>query len=175
MEGLQAYIARIKEAYPRFLIKGASPVIEGGNNDVLVINDEFVFRFPKHGQAVKRLETECAILTGVQPYITVVQVPVPLYTSLSATVGQAFVGYKMIPGEVGTREEFEGISEPSLALQLARFLSELHRVPAREAVSVTLPVSDGREYWAEMYDRVQQLLFQHMRPDAQDHIEEHFE
>ncbi len=175
MERLKQYIARIKEAYPEFHIKGASPVIEGQNNDVLVVNDEFVFRFPKHDQAVKRLEIECAILDGVQPYVTGVQVPAPLYTSLSATVGRAFVGYKMIAGDVGTLEEFKGIRNPSIALQLATFLRELHRVPTRHAIRVTLSVSDGREYWAEMYARVQQLLFRHMRPDAQDDITQHFE
>ena len=175
MEKLQVYLARIRQACPELLIGRASFVVEGQNNDVLIVNDEFAFRFPKHDKAVKRLETECAILNGIQAYITSVEVPVPLYTSLSSYVGQAFVGYKIIAGEVGTLEEFEDIRNPSLAFQLATFLRELHSVPAREAISLKLPVSDGREYWAAMYSRIRQLLFRHMRPDARKKVEELFE
>ena len=92
MDTQQLYVERIREAYPDLSIERASLAIGLQNNDVLIVNNELVFRFPKHDEAVRGLETECAILNGIKPYITSVQVPAPLYTSLSSDVGQAFVG-----------------------------------------------------------------------------------
>ena len=149
--------------------------MEGQNNDVLFVNDGLVFRFPRHQEAVDRLKTECAILTWVRPYITSVEVPAPLFTDLSPLVGQAFLGYEIIEGEIGTPEDFKDTSNTSLAFQLGTFLRELHSAPVEEACGVDISPTDERERWAGMYEDVRRLLFQHMRKDARKGIEAHFE
>ena len=84
---LGAYLDRISQAYPELGANKAEIVMEGQNNDVLIVNNSHVFRFPRHQEATDRLETECAILNWIRPYITSVQVPAPLFSNLSPLVG----------------------------------------------------------------------------------------
>ncbi len=88
----QRYIARVHEVCPDLLVETVTHDVGGQNNDILVVNDEVIFRFPKYDEGVKRLEIETAILTGIQRYLTTASVPNPIYVSLAKTVGQAFMG-----------------------------------------------------------------------------------
>ena len=172
---LRTYLDRIKQAYPELGTNNAEFAVEGQNNDVLIVNDSLVFRFPRNQEVVNRLEAECAILNWIRPHITSVEIPVPLFSNLSPSVGKAFMGYRIIEGETGTLKEFKGISNTTFAFQLGTFLRELHSVPVREACSTDLRSSDERERWYEMYRDVRRLLFQHMREDARKRVEAHFE
>ena len=79
MDKRQRYIARVHEVCPDLLVEAVTLDVEGQNNDILVVNDEVIFRFPKYDEGVKRLEIETAILTGIQRYLTTVSVPNPIY------------------------------------------------------------------------------------------------
>ncbi len=179
MDKRQRYIARVHELCPDLLVEAVTLDVEGQNNDILVVNDEVIFRFPKYDQGVKRLEIETAILTGIQRYLTTVSVPNPIYVSLAKTVGQAFMGYRMIRGELATADDFVTFKQDdihqSVAAQLATFLRELHGVPVTEAININLPLSDTHLEWTETYTRIRDGLFQHMRLNAQESIAEHFE
>ena len=175
MGKLRVYLDRINQAYPDIGVQRAQFVESGQNNDVLIVNDSLVFRFPRHQAAMKRLSTECAILNCIRPYITSVEVPVPLFTNLSPSVGDAFMGYRIIEGETGTLKEFQGNSNTHLAFQLGTFLRELHSIPAIIAKDIDIPMSDQRECWDEMYLDARRLLFPHMSEDAKKGVEANFE
>ena len=179
MDKRQRYIARVHEVCPDLLVEAVTLDVEGQNNDILVVNDEVIFRFPKYDEGVKRLEIETAILTGIQRYLTTVSVPNPIYVSLAKTVGQAFMGYRMIRGELATADDFVAFKQDdmhqSVAAQLATFLRELHGVPVTEAININLPLSDTRLEWTETYARIRDNLFPHMRLDAQESTAQHFE
>ena len=179
MDRRQLYVERVREVCSDLSIERASLAIGLQNNDVLVVNDELVFRFPKHDEGVTRLKVEAAILTGVQGYFSAVKVPDPIYMSLSPRVGQAFIGYRMIQGEIATNDDFKSFDSEktgeAVASQLATFLKELHAVPVDSAVAVDLPVIDSYSEWLDMYARTRENLFHHMRPDAQKRIADHFE
>ena len=174
-EKLRAYLDRISQTHPELGISKAEFAVEGQNNDVLIVNDSLVVRFPRNQEAADRLKVECAILNWIRPYITSVEIPVPLFSNLSASVGAAFMGYRIIEGQTGTLEEFRGISNTNLAFQLGTFLRELHSVPETEACGMDLPSFDEREHWDEMYGDVHRLLLRHMREDAWKRVEAHFE
>ena len=133
------YLQSILDAYPELSIASADFNTDGQNNTVLTLNNEFIFRFPKYPVARKRLEMETAILAGLQGHMTL-NIPHPIFTHLDAPIGEdAFVGYRMIPGEPLWRETLLAIHAEhtldTLALQLAGFLKELHSVPAREVIA----------------------------------------
>ena len=179
MDKQRAYTERIRESSPALPIKSATLNEESQNNDVLTVNDEIIFRFPKYDDGVSRLEVETAILAGIQSHITAVRVPDPEYVSLEPTVGRAFVGYRMIRGELATDRDFAefGESQPfgSIPNQLATFLKELHNVPVDQSIGVELPTYDTHSYWEDMYTRVREALFSHMTFRAQDQVQRHFE
>ncbi|MCI0397017.1 MAG: phosphotransferase [Chloroflexi bacterium] len=151
---------------------------EGQYNDVLVVNDNVIFRFPRYAEGVEALRREVHILRRIQGYITL-PVPNPTFTAVDEkTIGQVFMGYRMIPGAPLWQETFRAIQDEQtlqrLAGQLAGFLKELHSIPAG-VVGTDLPVNDTPAEWAKLYAEIRSLLFPFMRPDAREWASHHFE
>lgn len=65
---------------------------DGLGNDVVIVNDQRVFRFPKHVQAKQLLRKETRILAFVRQYV---DMRLPVFTH----VAEDFVAYDLIPGE----------------------------------------------------------------------------
>jgi aminoglycoside 2''-phosphotransferase len=179
MKQLQAYTQSIHRAYPNLAIDTACLNREGQYNDVLVVNEALIFRFAKYPAALQTLRREVAILRSIREHITL-RIPEPIYHTLETpSIGKAFVGYPMIPGKPLWRELFQTIDDPAvlerIACQLATFLRELHAIPVDEVIPIDLPLDDGLDTWTDMYRRIRERLFAHMRPDARAQVADHFE
>jgi aminoglycoside 2''-phosphotransferase len=173
------YLQSIRETYPDFRIeKVYFHHHDGQFNDILIINDEIIFRFPGYSGGVQTITNEVLILSRIQSYLTL-PIPNPSYLSKDMqTVGKAFMGYQIIPGEPLWHETLESIDDNEtlqrLATQLANFLGELHNIPT-EMVGTHLPIYDRPDEWAKMYADIRNYLFPSMRPDACDWVRNHFE
>jgi aminoglycoside 2''-phosphotransferase len=179
MKKEQLYFQRIREKYPDLLVESTNFNDRGQNNDIIIINEELIFRFPKYVQGIKQLEVETSILKGIQDYISL-KIPNPIYKSFDRqTVGQVFVGYRMVPGEplwettIMTMDN-EGKLQ-SLATQLATFLYELHNVPINEVLTKDLLDPDYYSKWKDTYVRIKEKVLPYMRSDAQQWAVDHFE
>jgi aminoglycoside 2''-phosphotransferase len=177
---LKHYRHRIRAVYPE-IEASTIRLIEndGQNNDVVVVDEGVVCRFPRSAEAIERLAAVARILGTVGPRITLA-VPDPIYLSLEPpTVGQAFLGYPLIPGQPLWRETLEAITDFSvlqrLATQLAGFLQELHRVPIEQAVPDHLIHLDPLARWQDLYARIRDRLFPHMWLQAQQSVAHRFE
>jgi aminoglycoside 2''-phosphotransferase len=179
MSETTAYLQAITEVYPDFRIQKAQFYgQEGQFNDLLLLNDEFLFRFPKYPDGQARLTHEVRLLRCVQARLPL-RIPAPIYFNVDRqNTGKVFMGYRMIPGAPLWCETLATITdEPTLqrlADQLAGFLKALHRLPV-ESVSDDLPVQDGPEEWAQLYADIRQHLFPWMRADARAWAGRHFE
>lgn len=60
MQKQENYTEVISEEYPQLNIRQTKLNTNGQFNDILVINDELVFRFPKYASAIPQLEAESA-------------------------------------------------------------------------------------------------------------------
>lgn len=175
----EAYLRAITELYPDFPIQSADLQEEEGQyNDILIVNDEFIFRFPKYPEGVQGIQNEIRILSRIQGYTTL-PIPDPIYTSKGeARPGKVFMGYRKLPGEPLWRETFRRIEDEDvlqrLATQLAGFLKELHGIPF-ERIGSDVPVQDSLAEMAELYAGIRAHIFDHMRPDARDWVIHHFE
>ncbi|MCA9953746.1 MAG: aminoglycoside phosphotransferase family protein [Anaerolineales bacterium] len=176
MDTTRPFIQAIRATYPDFIANKAHFLEDGQYNDVLLVNGRAIFRFPRYPGGVEQLALETKILTAVQPFLPL-PVPNPSFVQFAnATVGQAFMGYEMIPGEPLYPAAFAQIGDKAtLAAQLAEFLQALHGVPIQSLVNEPLPVSDTREEWLEVYGRIQTQLFPYMRLDACKTVTYHFE
>ncbi len=173
-----SYLERIQAAYPDFKYESAAVNADGQNSLVLVVDDAWIFRFPKYDHVLENLATEIAILRAVQKRLPL-PVPNPRFVNLSGqTAGYAFVGYRRIPGEPLWRDTYRRLKSPrviaTLADQLASFLSALHNIPA-SIIPVELAHAETREEWLDLYRRMREKLFPFMRPDARRWAENHFE
>ena len=189
MDKRERYVESIRKAYPGLQITAVELNEVGQNNDVLVVNGVWIFRFPRYAQALERLRIEAVILAAIAPTITL-EIPVPVYLALEGRgTGTAFLGYRRIEGEPLWRETYRALERAPahaatldrLAEQLAGFLRELHGVPVAEVAAAVaaagheLPRDDTHEVCADLYRRMRGKLFPHMRPDARDWATDHFE
>jgi aminoglycoside 2''-phosphotransferase len=171
---LVAYEKRIREIAPELVITSFTLNQEGLLNDVVVVNGELVFRFPKHEYAFKYLKDEARILRLLRDYITL-EIPSPFYESDDALV------YRLIPGETLRRDlllKFSEDDQQAVADQLAQFLKELHNIPVSDVADFEIPPADAlmkHEGWLNAYQRIREKVFPLLMPHLRESIGEHFE
>lgn len=171
------YIASIHAAYPELRIERLRLNDEGQYNDILIVNDGLIFRFPRHDEGIEKLAKEIALLDRIRPLVTL-PIPDPTYRHLTPqAVGQVFAGYRMLPGEPLWRETVAAITDPAilrrLAMQLAIFLHRLHGIPTNQVADV-LPVTDWRELWADLQEELRAVVFPHLPATAREQIAARF-
>ena len=167
----------VRAAYPDLAIVSVEPG-GGQNSDVLLVNGgALVFRFPRYEHVLGRMRVEAAVLSGLQGRLPL-PVPVPLYVHLEAPVGEAFLGYRCLPGEPLRRAALKDLPRGTvdrLAEQLARFLQALHGVPYWKAIDVPLARRETRADTADLYARLRHKVWPLMEPEVRARAATHFE
>jgi aminoglycoside 2''-phosphotransferase len=167
----------VRQAFPQLVVEEVRLNEEGQFNDVLVLNREIVFRFPRYESGITRMTQEARLLQRLRGRLPLA-IPDPVFSCLDVhEVGSAFMGYALIPGEPLWLEKFRrlGVSAlPALAEQLAGFLQTLHALPVEE-VGAGLPLQDGFEELCDMYARIRLHLFPLMGERGRRRTETHFD
>jgi aminoglycoside 2''-phosphotransferase len=174
MNEIDSYESRIRKIAPDIKIESIILNREGLMNDVVVVNDEVVFRFPKHEYSFKHLKDEAKILRLLHNYISL-EIPLPLYESSEA------LAYRFIPGVTLRRDMLMRLPEDdqqAIADQLAQFFKELHGVPLSVISDFEIPLADALmkyEGWINAYQRIQDKVFPLLLPHLRECMREHFE
>jgi aminoglycoside phosphotransferase (APT) family kinase protein len=126
----------IGEQFPA--LRGRTPLLLGAGWDVTayLLDDAWVFRFPRRQIAVPGVEREIAVLPRLAPFVPV-PIPVPaLVGAPSERFRWPFFGARFIAGveATGTEEQRE-----PLARALGEALSALHSADVFEALGASLP------------------------------------
>jgi aminoglycoside phosphotransferase (APT) family kinase protein len=107
---------------------------EGWDSRAFLIDDAWVFRFPKRRPMHERLAVEIALLPRLAPLLPV---SIPRFEHIGAP-GPAypyrFVGYRILPGAIGSRLDPTPLDLPALGAQIGRALAALHAFPVEEAL-----------------------------------------
>ncbi|MEI2666934.1 phosphotransferase family protein [Rossellomorea sp. LJF3] len=173
---VSAYEKRIREVYPELTITHSEMNEIGQNNDVLMVNDSLVFRFPKYGEGIRKLKKETRVLEGIKGNIPL-RVPYPIYQSLEPEeVGMVFTGYKLVKGNplwpgvfIENKEHHEKI-----ASQLVGFLTDLHSQSLESMNIEKKSIGEIRSSIEDLYDRFKEKLFPHMNERAKVEVSQHF-
>ncbi|TFJ92765.1 aminoglycoside phosphotransferase family protein [Lentibacillus salicampi] len=170
------YINRIKEVYPDLEIEKAEVNDIGQNNDVLIVNDSLIFRFPKYQAGIDNMLKETDILQKLKADKHI-PAPVPIYQSFEPLeLGNVFTGYRMIEGSPLSGEEFRECADDLIlklrSLSLVNVLIRLHAFPVDEFAEGPAAIHD--EY-KDLYNRIQVNLYPFMRHDAQENVSKLFE
>ncbi len=172
------YLAAIADRYPDLEVQTAHLIESGQFSQILVVNGEWIFRFPRFAAGVAQLRVEAALLEAVGPHLPLA-VPNPRFLYLDSEVpGEAFMGYRLITGEPLLQKTFLSFGKSDrlrLAQALAGFLRALHTFPVTEAIAGSVPRRDGPEEWAELYARFRASLFPHMSLQARQQVSRSFE
>jgi aminoglycoside 2''-phosphotransferase len=122
---LAGYLARIAADLPALQVVSARVNSDGMMNDVVVVNDNLVFRFAKNDHAKSLLAYETQLLQLIERFVTV---PVPRIESYN----DIYMQYRFVPGIPLYRHMLlraDAVTQARLAQQLAIFLQQLHAIP----------------------------------------------
>lgn len=173
MNKVDIYEQRIHDIFPELSIENISLHDEGLDNDIIEVNQELIFRFPKHEQAVKKLDREVKILKLIKNYITL-NIPKIFYEH------HQVIGYFMMCGTTLKKNILPELDEQKLNLvvkQLATFLKELHNVPKDKILEFDIPesaVGSKFEDWVYLSDRLQEKVLPELSESKQTDAKKHF-
>lgn len=154
--------ARIIEIqFPQLKPVKASVLGKGFDNIVFLVNNKFVFRFPRREFAAELIQTENKLLPVLSPLLPV-PIPNPIYQGvLEGENPWTYGGYKILPGETPKRLSEE--QRMKSAIPLARFLRMLHNFPLNEAKELQVP-----------FDQIGRMDLNKRRPMFLKNLEEAF-
>jgi aminoglycoside 2''-phosphotransferase len=115
-----------------------------------------VFRIARHRAAADGHRREARLLPILRQHVTV---PLPdprWHAAPSAALPDGAVGYAKLPGVPLTPHTFARGAPAGIALDLARFLLDLHRFPVADALALGVPDDDAR--WGAIEDSRDQSL-----------------
>ncbi|OXS59638.1 phosphotransferase family protein [Rossellomorea vietnamensis] len=174
---VSSYEKRIRAVYPDLKITHSEMNEIGQNNDVIIINDSLVFRFPKYTEGIMKLKKETRVLEGIKGNIPL-PVPYPIYQSLEPEkVGMVFTGYKLVEGSPlwpGVFIENEEHHE-QIASRLVGFLTVLHSQSLESMNIEKKSIGEIRRSIEDLYDRFKEKLFPHMNERAKVKVSQHFD
>lgn len=149
---------QITTLFPEFSFENAVMVTKGWDNDVLIFDDTYVFRFPKREGYQNRFRVEIQLLAALEPN-SPVSLPRYEYVAPDYSCG----GYKIIQGTELQSVNFETCSSDArtkIARQLGEFLSYLHTTP-RQVVEQSGLLDTTTTYWWSPERTQQELDKQH--------------
>jgi aminoglycoside 2''-phosphotransferase len=153
------YLNLIKQSVSELEIKDYRLAQKGWDSTVLIINDNYIFRFPKRESSLESLKIEMAILPKLKESVNLAVPDFEFFSKDYSDYEKAFVGYKMIPGIELTKAVFEQIkSKEKIAKQLGEFLTKLHSFPLKEAIKANIK-ERNKEHLEEFYKDIQKSAF----------------
>jgi len=169
---LQPLLNRIKTAIPEIKIHSAALLSTGEINDVVLVNDTLVFRFPRQAADAARLKHEHRLMTYLWGQVPL-HIPNPVYHHPEGE-DIPFMEYVHLAGEPLDRhlEPAKNHCQP-IAAQLADFMQDLHKVALDE---LELPVQNAsrKKNLPQLHEAIQMMVFPHLSDAARHRISQQF-
>lgn len=168
-----AYLEKIQAVYPSISLDRLEFNQEGMVNDVVIVNDRLVCRFPKTEWAQEVLCHEAKVLDLIKNRV---DLQVPHFEHFS----EDFVSYQLIKGEPLSRAillKLSGREQARIFAQLGAFLKQLHDFPEEVLIKADVLSSGAartKEIWLEFYDRLEHSIFPHLMRHQKTWVKEHF-
>ncbi|MCA9655313.1 MAG: phosphotransferase [Myxococcales bacterium] len=124
-------LALVAAAHPSLSASRIEALGEGWDNTAYLVDDTWVFRFPRRQIAVELIEIESRVLPAIAGRLPL-PIPVPeLLGEPSESFPWPFSGYRRLHGRTADRAALDPTRKAALAEPLAEFLAALHAVDGR--------------------------------------------
>lgn len=128
-------IRKISVDFPDIKFNTAKMITCGFDHVVLILDNKYVFRFPKNDYYKKKIQVEMRLLSELKKKTN----RIPDYKFVSKD--QSFGGYPIIDGKPLSTKRFKELTsqqKTQLANKLAYFLTVLHNIPISKAQNIGL-------------------------------------
>ena len=170
----EQYMAKIRAVYPNISLDQLEFNQDGMNNDVVIVNQQLVCRFPKTDWAKEDLKKEIKILQLAQKFI---DLPIPQVDHMEDDL----VSYPFIHGEPLSQNQLfrlDSLAQERVIEQLGQFFQQLHSISEDVLAASNIPPSVAERSQKEMlnlYEQVQQIVFPYLWKHQRTWVHEHFE
>ncbi|PIS02368.1 MAG: hypothetical protein COT85_05060 [Chlamydiae bacterium CG10_big_fil_rev_8_21_14_0_10_42_34] len=132
----------IQDQFPKLNAQHIFLLGAGWDNTAFLIDDAYIFRFPRRKIALPFLEAERTLLPLLAERLPL-PVPIPKWYGVSqGDYPWPFLGYKMLDGFTACRANLTEKQRFDLAVPIAKFLRKLHEMP-QEIISKCLIENDN--------------------------------
>ncbi|OGO51173.1 MAG: hypothetical protein A2148_08855 [Chloroflexi bacterium RBG_16_68_14] len=153
----------LRECFPEFQLLGVRYFASGWDYELWEVNGDLLFRLPLRPACAAPLQIEARLLPALADALST-PVPNPLYVSDGcAAFPLPFFGYRKLPGRPLNEVALGERDRASVARQLGRFLTELHRFPPARAAALGVSVYSP-EGWREEYRDFQERVRRDVLP-----------
>ncbi|MEZ0368404.1 MAG: phosphotransferase [Candidatus Sericytochromatia bacterium] len=129
----------IASQFPELEPLSLSHLGTGWDNVVYLVNQTFVFRFPRRSMALDLMDTEWKLLDRLAPELPL-QIPRPLFKGqASESFDWPFAGYSLVPGRTACAADLTPEQRAVTCQPLAECLKTLHGFDLQVARSLDLP------------------------------------
>lgn len=116
----------IQEQFPDLAAQEIFLLGAGWDNTAFLVNEKWIFRFPRRQIAVPLLEAEIQLLPKLACRLPI-PIPNPKWIGKpSPSFSWPFAGYELVPGFTACRADLSNLERAALAIPIAKFLKALH-------------------------------------------------
>ena len=168
------YMGLIRSRCPQINITKVEYLInEGRHNDVIIVNDTYIFKFSRYDWSVVFLENEGKVTNFIRNRVEPI---VPAHELF----GREMVKYNLIKGKPINRNlllQMNGKSQENLAQQIGSFIKTLHAIPAEEAEITGIGRFQGTvapNGWTQLIDEIYRKVFPYCPGYTKEYIKQVF-
>lgn len=152
---------------PKLPIDTSEVKTNGWDNDILIINKQQVFRFPKTDQIIDQIKNECELLEQLARKKPTLHIP--RYKVIYEGDRFRAVTYPFLSGESLNEHSFDVRKNPENAQLLGDFLTKLHQIKGSH-----LPSIHTFCYWQSLFESLRSKVFTALRDEECQAIEDVF-
>ncbi|HEX2926664.1 MAG TPA: aminoglycoside phosphotransferase family protein [Ruminiclostridium sp.] len=153
------YMGLIRSRYPQIEVSEIEfNMNDGRHNDVVIVNNTYVFKFARYDWGVVFLENEAKVTNFIRERISV---PMPAHEPLERDM----VKYNIIKGKPVFRNtllQMNGRTQEIMAEQIGGFLKKLHSIPVEDAEKRAIgeyPYALHQDQLLNLFEDIQRKVF----------------
>lgn len=166
----------IESNFVDFKVRDIEYLGEGWRSKAFLVNDEYVFRFPKEESGNKDLQKEIKVLPLLEK---VISMSIPKFEYIGKQKNEfEFVGYKMLSGKIFKADEFRLLSDKRkeiIAKQVSTFMDEINSFPVERAKELGVLENDFFNDYSETLVEYREKVFPYIDTEIQNYITMKFE
>jgi len=150
-------VRKIRQEFPELKWKKAVHNVEGWDHYVLILDNKYVFRFPRKADYRSQLFSEISLLKYLKGKINF---QIPDYKFIAKD--KSFAGYEMIQGVQLKKNIFDHLpqaTKDTVAKQLAQFFTAVHNVPPKIAKKFVMGHDDPKKVYLDTVVKSKKFVF----------------